>query len=54
VQEQSGGGEHLSRLHRWAAPESRKTSSARIFLASDLPAYATGSIVMADGGYRVI
>jgi len=39
-------------LGRTGKPED--IGGPEIFLASDLSAYLTGSIVMADGGYRSI
>jgi NAD(P)-dependent dehydrogenase (short-subunit alcohol dehydrogenase family) len=39
-------------LGRTGRPED--IAGPAIFLASDLSAYVTGSIVMADGGYRTI
>ena len=56
ARQQSGAGQKSSSITpRSGAPASRRTSSGpAIFLASDLSAYVSGSIVMVDGGYRTV
>ena len=34
--------------------EARKTAGPAVFLASDMSAYVTGSIIMVDGGFRTV
>ena len=50
-----GAGEDLHRSHAARARrQAEDIVGPAIFLASDLSAYVTGSIVMVDGGYRTI
>ena len=53
--EQPGAGEDLRRAHPARPPgKPEDIVGPAIFLASDLSAYVTGSIIMADGGYRTV